>query len=115
MDTMGDRIHKLRQERGLTLQELGDRVGVGASTVRKWETGMIKSLRTDKVANLANALNTTTEYLMGWIAATNATTATAQEPLPDESAELLRIYRSLPVRAKLQLLTMAYSLEDENK
>lgn len=44
--TLGDRIHYLRTEKGYTLQELGDMVGVGASTVRKWETGYIKTLRT---------------------------------------------------------------------
>lgn len=33
--TLGDRIHYLRTEKGYALQELGDKVGVGASTVRK--------------------------------------------------------------------------------
>lgn len=41
--TLGDRIHYLRTEKGYTLQELGDMVGVGASTVRKWETGSMSS------------------------------------------------------------------------
>ncbi len=40
--TLGDRIHYLRTEKGYTLQELGDMVGVGASTVRKWETATSK-------------------------------------------------------------------------
>lgn len=62
---MGDRIHFLRTDLGLTLQELGDKVGVGASTVRKWETGFIKTLRTDKMQKLAAALNTSVDYLMG--------------------------------------------------
>ena len=64
--TTGDRIHYLRTQQGFTLQELGDRVGVGASTVRKWETGSIKTLRTDKMQKLAQALDTTVDYLMGW-------------------------------------------------
>lgn len=33
--TLGDRIHYLRTEKGYTLQELGDKVGVGASSLRK--------------------------------------------------------------------------------
>ena len=37
--TTGDRIHFLRNNLQLTLQELGDKVGVGASTVRKWGDG----------------------------------------------------------------------------
>lgn len=64
--TTGDKIHYLRTKLGLTLQELGDKVGVGASTVRKWETGYIKSLRTDKMQKLAGALDTSVDYLMGW-------------------------------------------------
>ena len=42
--TMGDKIHYLRNARRLTLQELGNKVGVGASTIRKWENGMIQSV-----------------------------------------------------------------------
>ena len=57
--TLGDRIHYLRTEKGYTLQELGDMVGVGASTVRKWETGYIKALRTDKMQKLSERRSTT--------------------------------------------------------
>lgn len=63
---MGERIRALRLDRGLTLQGLGDLVGVGASTVRKWETGFIENVRADKIQKLATALNTTAAYLMGW-------------------------------------------------
>lgn len=57
--TLGDRIHYLRTEKGYTLQELGDMVGVGASTVSKWETGYIKTLRTDKMQKLSERRSTT--------------------------------------------------------
>lgn len=57
--TLGDRIHYLRTENGYTLQELGDKVGVGASTVRKRETGYIKTLRTDKMQKLSERRSTT--------------------------------------------------------
>ena len=42
--TMGDKIHYLRIARKLTLQALGNKAGVGVSTVRKWENGMIQSV-----------------------------------------------------------------------
>lgn len=61
-----EKIKSLRLERGLTLEEVGKRVGVGKSTVRKWETGAIANMRRDKIAKLAEALNTTPGYLMGW-------------------------------------------------
>lgn len=34
-------IKSRRLELGMTLEEVGDLVGVGKSTVRKWESGMI--------------------------------------------------------------------------
>lgn len=63
---MAQRIKLLRREKGLTLEQVADVVGVGKSTVRKWETGMIANMKRDKIASLAKALGTTPEYLMGW-------------------------------------------------
>ena len=63
---MGQKIESLRKEMGMTLEELGNKVGVGKSTVRKWENGMIANMRRDKIAKIANALNVSPGYLMGW-------------------------------------------------
>jgi transcriptional regulator with XRE-family HTH domain len=65
-NNMAQRIKTLRKERGLTLEQVALVVGVGKSTVRKWETGMIANMKRDKIAALAKALNTTPAYLMGW-------------------------------------------------
>lgn len=64
--TVGERIKNLREQQGMTLEELGNKVGVGKSTVRKWENGMIENMRRDKIAKLASALGVTPLYLMGW-------------------------------------------------
>lgn len=63
---MAQRIKTLRLEKGLTLEQVAEVVGVGKSTVRKWETGMIANMKRDKIADLAKALGTTPAYLMGW-------------------------------------------------
>ena len=63
---MAKKIKELRLANDLTLEQVADIVGVGKSTVRKWETGMIANMRRDKIAALAQALHTTPEYLMGW-------------------------------------------------
>lgn len=64
--TFGEKIRLLREMRSMTLEQVGDIVGVGKSTVRKWETGDIANMRRDKIAKLAGALNVSPAYLMGW-------------------------------------------------
>ena len=63
---MSEKIRTLRKKRGLTLEAVGEHVGVGKSTVRKWENGDIKNMRRDKIALLAEALGVSPGYLMGW-------------------------------------------------
>jgi repressor LexA len=63
---MGQKIYNLRIEKGMTLEELGNKIGVGKSTVRKWENGIIANMKRDKIAKVAEALETTPAYLMGW-------------------------------------------------
>lgn len=63
---MTEKIKYHREKLGLTLEELGKRVGVGKSTVRKWETGIIANMRRDKIEKVAIALNISPAYLMGW-------------------------------------------------
>lgn len=66
-NNMAQKIKDLRISQNLTLEQVANEVGVGKSTVRKWETGMIANMRRDKIASLAKALHTTPAYLMGWI------------------------------------------------
>lgn len=61
-----DIIKIRREELGLTYEELGKLVGVGKSTVRKWETGMIENMRRDNIVALSKALNISPSVIMGW-------------------------------------------------
>ncbi len=63
---MARRIKELRKANNMTLEDVAKIVGVGKSTVRKWETGMIENMRRDKISALAKALGTTPMSLMGW-------------------------------------------------
>ena len=53
---IGKLIRNRRLELNLTLEDVGKSVGVGKSTVRKWENGMIENMGRDKIALLAKAL-----------------------------------------------------------
>lgn len=58
-------IKSRRKELNLTLEQVGDLVGVGKSTVRKWETGDIENMKRDKIVKLAKALKVSPSYIMG--------------------------------------------------
>ena len=87
---MAQRIKDLRISQHLTLEQVANKVGVGKSTVRKWETGMIANMRRDIIASLAKALNTTPAYLMGW-----------EDDQPDFDSDILKMADNLlPISKK---------------
>lgn len=61
-----DLVKKRREQLNLTMEELGNKVGVSKATVQRWESGEIKNVRRDKITKLADALETSPAYLMGW-------------------------------------------------
>ena len=104
---MAKRIKNLRQEKGLTLEQVADVVGVGKSTVRKWETGMIANMRRDKIADLAKALGTTPAYLMGWEEESAEKETSPSEPELTEGEQLmLEVFRLIPKEQQRVFLEM---------
>lgn len=108
------KIKELRLARNMTLEQVADIVGVGKSTVRKWETGMITNMKRDKIALLAQALGTTPAYLMGW-------KEEIQRPLPNEpkltegEELLLELFRQIPEDAqKMYLEVLRASLKNQS-
>ena len=57
MGNVNQIIKERRLQLGLTLEQVAEKVGVGKSTVRKWETGLIENMRRDNMQKLAEALN----------------------------------------------------------
>ena len=104
---MAQRIKTLRQEKGLTLEQVADIVGVGKSTVRKWETGMIANMRRDKIADLAKALGTTPAYLMGWKEEDTKKEESPSEPqLTEGEKVLVDLFRRVPEDQQQLVLQM---------
>lgn len=61
-----DLLKSRREELGLTLEDIGSAVGVSKGTVQRWEAGIIKNLRRDKIAKLSKVLKMSPIDLMGW-------------------------------------------------
>nr|DAH68911.1 MAG TPA: Cro/C1-type HTH DNA-binding domain protein [Caudoviricetes sp.] len=99
--TIGERIRKKREERGMTLEELSKYIDVSRQTMSRYETGAIKGVPSDKIELIASALRTTPAYLMGWeenpIIAQAARQAAFRAEIGDFTAEemyLVRAYRN---------------------
>ena len=108
---MAQRIKMLRNEKGLTLEQVANIVGVGKSTVRKWETGMIANMKRDKIAALAKALGTTPAFLMGWEEQEEKPFPT-EEKLTDGEKVWLELYRKTPESSREMLMLLFQSFEN---
>lgn len=64
MDSTAERIKALRSALGLTLEQVGDAVGVNKATVLRWESGEIESAKASKIMKLARVLHTTPEFIV---------------------------------------------------
>lgn len=129
-DSIGKRIKKLRLERELTLEDISKKVGVTKATINKYESNIVKNIKRDTVEKLAEALSTSPEYLMGWtdsstriksvhtnngVIGQNSGTLinnSSERMLSKEELELLRIYNTLDVKGRIELLTTAIRLEE---
>lgn len=63
---IGQRIKERRKELKMSADELGKKLGKDRSTIYRYEKGDIENLPLDILEPIANALETTPQYLMGW-------------------------------------------------
>lgn len=64
--TIGHRIKERRKYLRMSADELGKRLGKDRSTIYRYEKGDIENLPLDILEPIAQALETTPQYLMGW-------------------------------------------------
>lgn len=80
---IGKKIRQKRIELEMTMKELGKLVDLSEATIQRYESGKIKGVGIDIVKKLADALNVTPAYLMGWEEDT--------KELEDETSEKVKI------------------------
>ena len=64
--SIGHRIKNSRLQQGLSIDDLAHRLGKNRTTIYRYENGDIENLPLGILDSLADALNTTPAYLMGW-------------------------------------------------
>lgn len=81
---LSELIKQKRKEKGMTLEQLGKRVGVSKMTVLRWESGEIKNIRTDKIEKLASALGIPVVALFEGFNENGKTKNNIKQVTPDE-------------------------------
>lgn len=66
MSTIGSRIRQKRQELGMSADELAAKLGKNRATVYRYESDDIENFPISVIDSLANALQVSPAYLMGW-------------------------------------------------
>lgn len=109
---IGDRIRYYRESKGMTMDELGKAVGVNASTINKYEKGIVTNIPIERLKLIANALDVEARDLVDWF----------DEDVDDLREELktnpdLRILLSASAKLNAddlrQLVRMAKLMRDE--
>ncbi len=62
---MAERIKERRKAMGYTQTELGEKLGLQASAIAKYENGRVKNMKRSVIANMAKVLECSPAYLMG--------------------------------------------------
>lgn len=89
---IGLKIRTIRKNSKLTLSELGQKVQLDESVVRRYEIGEIKNVSIDIIIKFATALHTTPTYLIGWEDEGNNVSS--------HESTMIKKYRALDERGK---------------
>lgn len=64
--TIGDRIKKTREKCGISQTDLARMINVSKQTLYKYENNIVTNIPSNKIELLAEKLEVTESYLMGW-------------------------------------------------
>lgn len=63
-ETMGDRIRRLREARGLSQEALGEILGVTRAAVSQWELGTVPNIKLETFLALCDFFDATPHYMV---------------------------------------------------
>lgn len=64
--TIGERIKSVRERTGMSQVDFADKIGVSKQTLYKYENNIITNIPSDKIEAIANTVNVSPAYIMGW-------------------------------------------------
>lgn len=113
MATLQERIKERRNEKGFTLLDLADAIGVKEATMQRYESGEIKNVKHETVVKLAEILHCSPQYLMGWVDIPND--IVIHEHIEAEKQLLLNNFDRLNESGKKKAIEYVADLADNPK
>lgn len=65
-NAFAQRLKSRRKELRMTLEDVGNALGVTRVAVSRWENGLINNINIEKIEKIAEVLQCPPSYLMGW-------------------------------------------------
>ena len=100
--TIGEKIKRLRKERNMTQEELGEAIGVQKAAVNKYETGIVVNLKREIIAKIARVFEVNPVWLMddqdGWPPVPSARKLIARAAKEDAAAAREKVPRTVEAR-----------------
>lgn len=133
--TVGERIRKIRIEKGLTQREVSARCHIAEPTIRKYESGRLNP-KFETMDKIASALEVPVTALMGYVFTGRVDgkdiyecprdtvdvdlggkkpTPVAEDGLSDEQMELIKLFQSAPAALRAAALAVLRSAEGQSK
>lgn len=106
--SIGQRIKSRREELGMSQEDLAHKIGYKSkSSINKIELD-IQQLRQSKIKQIADALDTTTDYIMGWSDEEKSEQPNSADLLKNQYGsdvyELVQLYQKLNEAGKSKIL-----------
>lgn len=117
MDTkhlMAKRIHDKRVEAGLTMEELGDRLGVKKQSVGKWESGFVSNIERSRISKMASLFDVSPAWLMGFEDSNNVNLTYSAPGKDPVFVKVDALPITGPASKRAALYQAALSVKDEN-
>lgn len=102
--TLGEKIHALRVEHDMTMEDLAKKVGVQRSAINKYEKGIVVNLKRSTLASLCKVFNVPSSYLLD----------DDDFRLDEEERRLVTAYRGATNEIRSAALTMLENSAAEN-
>lgn len=109
---IGQRMQRLREEDGMTQEEMGEKLGVSQGTVSQWESGK-RVPGGEAVKAMAELFDTTADFILG-IVDEEIKLVPYFRGLKEEEELLMQAYAQLTGRQKRIVEELVSSLADMN-